>query len=59
MQNVIYRRVEDLPQDVKDHLSAQSQQLFLTNYNQLLEKGCDWGSAFQLAWANLGLSNNQ
>lgn len=55
MQNMKYQRVEDLPQDVKDYLSAPSQQLFLDAYNQFLKKGCDWGSAFQLAWANLGL----
>ncbi len=57
MQTITYQRIEDLPQDVREHLPVQTQQLFLETYNQFLNQGCDWGSAFQLAWARLNLTN--
>jgi cation transport regulator ChaB len=57
MPSLTYQRVEDLPKDVRECLSIELQQLFLTTYNQLLERGCDWGSAFQIAWARLGVNN--
>lgn len=56
MQNSTYHRIEDLPQDVREYLPISTQQAFLESYNQFLKQGCDWGSAFQLAWARLKLN---
>ena len=57
MQNLTYRRIEDLPQDVREYLPIPTQRAFLESYNQFLNQGCDWGSAFQLAWARLKLND--
>jgi cation transport regulator len=54
-EKIMYRRIEDLPQDVKDYLPEQAQRMFLTAFNCFVKKGCDKGSAFQLAWRALDL----
>jgi hypothetical protein len=42
---------------IKDSLSEQAQQKFLTVFNQYVDKGCDDGSAFQLAWKSIRLES--
>ncbi|NJN88746.1 MAG: hypothetical protein HC881_23760 [Leptolyngbyaceae cyanobacterium SL_7_1] len=55
----MYRQIQELPQDVREYLSEPVQQLFLNTFNGLIERGCDRGSAFQLAWESLNLKNGR
>jgi cation transport regulator ChaB len=49
-----YGKIEELPKDVREYLSEQNQYQFLTAFNAFVRRGCDQGSAFQLAWQSLG-----
>lgn len=53
----MYHQIRELPQDVREYLSEPVQEMFLMTFNGLIERGCDRGSAFQLAWESLKLDN--
>jgi cation transport regulator ChaB len=55
----MYRQIQELPQDVREYLPESVQQSFMNAFNGLVERGCDRGSAFQLAWESLNLKSGR
>ncbi len=55
---MIYQHIRELPVHVKEYLSEASQERFMDAFNRFITKGCDRGSAFQLAWETLKLNDN-
>lgn len=54
---MIYHHIRELPQHVRDYLPEAAQERFMNAFNRFVAKGCDRGSAFQLAWETLNLGD--
>lgn len=56
-EGVDYLTAEDLPQDVRESLPGEAQQLFIAAYNSILENNGDKEMARQVAWQTI--ENNE